>query len=255
MNICQVCTQKPYISFNWQYAKEEKDKALARLASHLQPIRPLKFGHLYQCPVSQNYWFLNDDSSSMYSVPPDKVELLWQWDRHPLVLTTTQIQVLSEIGATETDKYGNGKGEIKIPCRIHRSQNETYDPAIVLITKLPPLKQWQKRIRLGNSNDLIVSSDLALPLSVRRATFNADEINMGFAPTLVKSSDNQYFVLSWAKQIFSYGQLKGKDISLSERPFRRGDNFPIINEDVEQITFFYYDWFEDCDQLIQKSAG
>lgn len=255
MNSCQVCDPKPYICFNWKYAQEGKNQELARFTSHLQPIRPLKLGQLYQCPTSQKYWFLDDTNSFMHSVPADKVELLWQWDRRTLVLTGAQTEVLSKIGAIGLDGYGAGTSELRIPCTIRRTQDEFYDPALVIVTKLPPIQRWQRRVMLGNENDVIAQSDFALPLSVRIATRNAEEINMGFAPTLVKSSDTQYFVLSGPKQIISHGPLKGKDISLSDRPFRRGDNFPIINEDIEQFTFFYYDWSEECHKLIPKSTA
>jgi hypothetical protein len=255
MNSCQLCDQKPYIRFNWKYANEGRNQELARFMSHLQPIRPLKFGYLYQCPASQNYWFLDDDHSFMHSVPSDKVELLWQWDRMSLSFTSTQIEVLSKIGATGSDGYRDGKGEIRVPCTIRRVQDEFYDPALVIVTKLPPIQRWQKRVLIGNKTDVIAQSELALPLSLRIATHNATEISMGFAPTLVKSSDNQYFVLSGPKQIISYGQLKGKDLSLSAKRFRRGDNFPILEEDIDQITFCYYDWYQDCHKLVPKSAG
>jgi hypothetical protein len=251
MNSCQICDPKPRIRFNWKYAQEGKDQELARLASHLQPIRPLKFGQLYQCPASQNYWYLDDTHSFMHSVPADKVELLWQWDRLSLVPTSTQIESLAKIGATGFDGYD----ELRIPCTIRRTQDEFHDPVLVIVTKLPPIERWQKRVMLGNQNDVIAASDLALLLSVRIATRNADEINMGFAPTLVKSSDDQYFVLSGPKQIISHGPLKGKDLSLADRPFRRGDNFPIIDEQIDQMTFWYFDWHEDCHTLIQKSTG
>jgi hypothetical protein len=101
-------------------------------------------------------------------------------------------------------KYANdGSGDIRIPCLVRRTQDELYDPALVVITKLPPIQQGRKRVLLGNNNDSIGQSDLALPLRVHIATLHADEINTGFAPTLVKSRDNQYFVLNWTVQIFS----------------------------------------------------
>lgn len=257
MNNCQICSQKAYISFNWKYANEGKDKDLAGFSNHLQHIRSLKFGHLYQCPISQNYWFLDDDGSLMYSVASDKVELLWQWDSKPLVLTEPQIKVLSEIGATESDKYGNGKGEIKIPCMVRRTQDEVYDPTLVVITKMPPIQPWKRGILLGSPAFSMAQSDFALPLNVRIATLNADEVSMGYAPTLVKSRDNQYFVLNWSKHIFAYGQLRGKDISLAERSFsfRRMDDLPVINENTEQVVFVYYDWYDDCQKLVQRKAG
>jgi hypothetical protein len=254
MKFCLTCTSNRYVSFNWKYATEGKDKKMAMFASHFQLARPLKFGYLYECPSSHRRWFLDDDGANMYFVPAEKAELVERWDKEPLRLSTHQIQILSDIGGTEADKYGNGKGEIKIPCAIQDALGKLHDPTLIVITKMPPIQEWRRQIMLGGPDVSIQPSDFALPLSVRLATLNADELRMGFAPTLVRSSDDQRFLLNWSTQVFSYRHLKGQDISLPEESFdwHQSQEFPIIDENLERVTFLYYDWFKGCQKLTEQ---
>ena len=251
---CPTCDKTPYISFNWDYACEGKDCDMAALAGKLQHCRTLKFGSLHQCTECGLYWFLDDDGFCMHRVTPEKNESLFAWADCVLVPTDDMISRFNDIGATGPDQYGNGKGEIKIPCAIETESGDSYDRALILITKMPPIADWQKSTVLANVVAAIRRSDFALPLDVRLATLNADEIRMGFAPTRVQANDDRYFILNWSPNFFSYGPLKGSDISVCPVSFQETSDIPIVTEDVDRVTYVYYDWFSGCESLIQNAA-
>ncbi|QDT94815.1 hypothetical protein V144x_02470 [Gimesia aquarii] len=231
-----------------------KNPDTALIASKLQHNRALKFGHLYQCSECKLHWFLDDDGLNMHGVTLDKIDLLFEWSDSKYIPTVNQFKILNEIGATGADQYGNGRGTLYIPCRIDTVSGNSIDKALVLITKKPPIDDWRQTIILGNAVSDIEPSDYALPLTVRLANLNADEIRMGFAPTAVQSKDDRYFILNWTPYFFFYGPLLGKDISLCNAEFCYSSDIPIYQGiESDQIAFVYYDWFNGCESLDRSS--
>jgi hypothetical protein len=255
MKNCRTCDKTPYLSFNWEFARDGKDRDdLAALAGNLQRCRALKFGSLYQCSECKLYWFLDDDGFEMHRVTPERNELLFAWSDCELAPSDSDISCFSEIGATGPDLYGNGRGEIKIPCSIKTSSGDSHERALVLITKMPPITDWRKSTALGNVVTVIANSDFALPLNVRLATLNACEIRMGYAPTRVQAYRGRYFILNWSASFFSYKPFRGSNISLCPVSFKETSDIPVVSEDVGRITYVYYDWFMGCESLIQNEA-
>ncbi|MFO1461028.1 MAG: hypothetical protein U1G08_16690 [Verrucomicrobiota bacterium] len=254
MGSCRTCDKSASIFFNWPYAQEKKDRDLAALASGLLLSRALKFGHLYQCHQCSLYWFLDEDSVMMHRVRPERNEALFAWADRDLVPTREAIGRFTDIGATGPDQYGNGKGEIKVPCAIETTAGKWIDRALVLIGKMPPIEYGRKSTLLGDAVASISPSRFALPLAVRLETLRADEIRMGFAPTRVQSGDGRSFVLNGTPSFLSHGTVVGKDISLCHQSSRlTGENL-ILNEEIDQITYVYYDWYAGCESLVSHGA-
>jgi hypothetical protein len=191
----------------------------------------------------------------MERIPPERTALLWEWDAGPIALTAQHLQILEQIGATEADHYGNGRGVLKVPCAIRAKSNEVFDPCLLQITKRPPIAQWQKHVRLGTMGEEIFSSNYALPLEVRLAALQAEELRMGFSPTVVESKDGRTFVLNGSANICSYGSVQGKDLILSHKPFSFSDATPILTENIVQMVYMYFDWYAGCERLIRTTAS
>ena len=249
---CRTCDKIAYISIGWKYALDGTYPEPAAIARNLEHRQSLKFGNLYQCRNCDLYWFLDDDDLNMHRVTPDKTESLFTWAGCELRPTAAQIKRFQEIGATGPDQYGNGRGEITIPGAIETVNGQLHDPALILITKMPPIADWQHQTLLGTDVDTISKSDFALPLDVRLATLSADELLMGYAPTRVQAIDGRNFILNWSPNFFASGQLKGCDISLSSVAFQEGSETPLIDADPQQVTYVYYDWFPGCESLIES---
>jgi len=164
------------------------------------------------------------------------------------------IACFANLGPTGADKYGNGRGQVTVPCSIETKKGVRHDRALVLITKIPPIADWQSSTILGNAVATIEPSEFALPLAVRLAALNADEVRMCFAPTRVESSGGRRFILNGSPSFFSYGPIKGCDMSLAATDWRESADIPIVSEDTGAITYVYYDWFSGCESLITTKA-
>jgi hypothetical protein len=175
--------------------------------------------------------------------------LVAEWDAHSLLPSETDIEVMREIGGTESDLYGNGEGEFKFPCRVNWTNGGSSDPCVIIVTKQPPLSEWQHRTGLFAEVASVEPSGYALPPDVRVATYNAPEVSMGFCPVRLKSPSGAPFVINGPCDVFWHGDLKGCQISLDASVMRHRDNTSIINTPIDAISFVYCDWFDGCEDL------
>ncbi len=246
---CKVCDSPPRIAFNWQYAQENESSELNALFNNLKPVKRLKFGHLYSCQLCGLNWLLEDSQYAMARVPNDRMNILNEWDSKKLSINQEQLHVLDSIGGTEP-RYWMGRDEvIMIPCAISTCAGVRIDPALIWITKRPPIDAFTSRIRLYQDIGVVEPSRYALPMEVRRATFLAPEISMGFSPTRVVAKDGTPFVLHWATSLFNQDGITGSEITLSKKPFRREESVKIAEADTAHATYFFADWFEGAEKL------
>ncbi len=236
--------------FNWKYAKEGKDRGFSKLASQLECVRPLKYGHLYRHKKREQFWYLDDDEIHMSRIQKGDLDNLLEWDSRELTLSSEQVNILSSIGATEADNDGNGRGVFKIPCAVTNRSGQVLDPCLIKISKQPPYIQSEKSVLLGNKVNEIAPTSYALQSNVRVATYKAEELRMGFAPTFVKTIEGQLFILNWTMDIFFYDGIQGKDIELSREDHSLDAVAPIIGLSDVSFVNIYIDWYEGCESLL-----
>ena len=73
-------------------------------------------------------------------------------------------------------------------------------------------------MRNGETTEIaeINPSPYALPLAVRVATSKADEIRMGFAPTMVNLPNGELLALNWSQHFLVKDDIDASKVSLSE---------------------------------------
>jgi hypothetical protein len=126
---------------------------------------------------------------------------------------------------------------------------ERIDPAVVWITKRPPIDVFTGRIRLYQNIGAVEPSRFALPMDVRRATVLAQEIRMGFSPTRVVATTGRPFVLHWATSLLYQDGVTGSEIRLSPKPFRMDESVTVAEADFTHATYFFADWFKGAEGL------
>ena|GEM_PF-1979476 len=246
---CKVCDDPPHTAFNWLYAQKNRDHALHALFNQLKQVKSLKFGHLYACPLCGLNWFLDDARSTMTRVPNDQRAILNEWNESQLSIEQEHLRVLDAIGGTAPRYWMGLDGVIALPCAISMRSGERIDPAVVWITKRPPIDVFTSRIRLYQNIGAVEPTRFALPMNVRRATVFADEVSMGFAPTRVVATNSTPFILHWATSLFDQGGITGSEIRLSAKCFRRDESITIAEADLTHATYFFADWFEGAENL------
>jgi len=230
------------ISFHWK-----RDNNLAK---NLILVEPLKYGFLYKHKHFNQYWYLDGDEEYMHRVRNYQYDTLMEWNEKKITLSSDQITILDTIGATEADRFGNRRGKIKIPARVVLISGKTIDPCLIQISKLPPFIYEDKTIIFGDKVREIEPTKFALSQEVRTESYSANELRMGFAPTLVETRNRDQFILNWSNDIFQYGDIRGEDIILSHTKYTFDIVAPILGTNEMKYYLVYFDWYEGCESLL-----
>lgn len=237
---CSHCDAGKTISFNWDHAKTATRADDKRDLSIFVEPKPLRFGTLFRCKVCGSPWYLSgDDPQMMSNVPRERIPLINQWNERPVVLSDEQVAILRKIGRTPSDVYGNRREFHETPCAIKTRQGEEIQMAIVSMQRHAPFEYW-RNCRLATDIAQISPSPFALPLAVRKATSQADEIRMGFAPTLVDLPGGKSIILNWAQNFFQRDGCDTSAIKVSSKEFDMGA-LPEIYSGPDSVIYFVAD--------------
>lgn len=220
---CPSCDGTNFINFNWEFAVTGNVPELAKYPKYLVPSEKLKNGSLWKCQVCENWWYLNETQNQMNAVPKERQGLLVRWNSLPLEPLIDMVKTLSEIGATPPDIYGNGQGEIRVPCRVITKSNETYDCAWICFAQGPPLDLWPSKTFLLDEVLRIEPSPFALPKEIRVATADAEEVRMCFSPTMIEAPDRKLICLNGTNDFFVDSRYKPDEMKLAQPGFHERD--------------------------------
>ncbi len=236
---CQTCGSGATISFNWEYAKTTVRPDARRDLSIFVSPQKMRWGTLFQCSSCGQPWYLDGNSQFMNLVPRERIGLIQKWNEHPILIGSEYRSKLEDISHTPPDLYGNGSQYHETPCGVITKSGERIDVAIVSIQRHPPFEAW-RQYRLASEIESIYPSPYALPLPVRVATARADEIRMGFAPTLIELPNGQVVILNWAQNFFVREGCDASAIVLSQKKLDM-KNPPEIYSQPNNITYFVAD--------------
>lgn len=194
---CPACEAGKLISFNWHYYRERgADDSTHDLAS-FEPWQDLRYGSLFRCRACARPWHLDGAGEMMTIVPEGRLDLILEWSRAEIILPANVLGTLGEIGPTPPDHYGNGREYAETPCGVVTRRGERIDAAIVSIQRDAPVEEWRPS-RLASELADAYPSPYALPLDVRLASTQADEVRMGYAPSFIELPDGKRFTLNWS---------------------------------------------------------
>ncbi len=204
-----------------------------------------KFGALYHCSFCGQYWFQTDDRKRVGRIQERLLPLAQHWNRTPLSIDEPLLHKLAAIGGTTRAFYQY----IGVPCVVQNTSGEQHDKALVMFSKQPPYFWYQpETVHFADEIQDIHPSTYALPLDVRRATFEKEEISMGFAPVGIVDSQGHEYTLSWAANFLDVHGLKGEESRLSGR--QRGWKKRLSPTPVQH--YYFVDWFPECEQVLLK---
>ena len=238
---CKLCLAGKLDSFNWTNAKstwakakfnqtdakfyEAGTKANAGTTREINVPPPgafvifqsLRYGTLYRCKICGEVWYLDGTEGMMSFVQQARVPLILKWSEQEIVLSETILAKLDAIGRTPPDIFGNGCQYSETPCGVQTILGESIDLAVVSFQQHAPFESWRES-RLGSEIADVYESPYALPLDVRIATSQADELRMGFAPTTVEVPDGRQFTLNWRPNFWARSDCRASDVKLSRQP-------------------------------------
>lgn len=232
-----------WTGMNWRIAGERKDDDMAAVAARLSRREKLKLGWRYECLRCATHWFLDEEESWIARVPHDRRDAVLEWSRRDLSVDENSMSVLRSIGATPPDLYGNGSDAVVVPCQIVLASGASHERALFCFQRRPPLTV--DAFAFADDVVEVAPSDFALSPTVRVATTRAAEVSMGYAPTGVRTSHGDQFVLNWTTHFVSYGSLRGADITLDHAAKATGRILPESAGVVRVIA----DWSEQSPGL------
>jgi hypothetical protein len=249
---CPLCDgNEGMIQFNWQIARTQPESEFAPYASSLSRKSNLKWGTLHFCPTCGRAWYLDGLQEKMTLVPKEKETLLTEWSSSPLYLTPELWAKAKAIGATPAHVFSGDKYFAEVPCRVVTREGETLDKCLLTFKTAPPLENYQSKVRFLKDVADILPSDFALPASIRAATSRSQQEKTGRAPTRVTSPEGREFCLNWTVNFFDTKGFRGKDARLATQKLKpKGGRIRVINEPIDDITFFIGDWSEKTRELF-----
>lgn len=236
---CERCGAGSTTSFNWQYAKTRVSPDSKHDLSVFVERKALRYGVLYRCQACGQTWYLFGDPELMNFVPADRLPLIERWNERPVILPAWFAAQLRAIGSTPPDIYGNGGRYQDTPCAVTTVDGDRIDIAVISIQRHAPFEE-SRTCRLATEIETLSASPHALPLDVRIASSQAQEVSMGFAPTLVETADGELVVLNWRQSFFVWRDCKASDVVISHRPFD-WENLPPVYGGTQNVVHFVAD--------------
>lgn len=244
---CPSCDGSHDSTFYWK----EKTTKFNEYKKYILPIKNLKYGTLYQCRICRIHWYFDPESQIMYVIDKKNLEVLNKWNSKKFLLSEKILTELKKIKENPIGIYGINSKHLIFPCSVLTKKNIRYDKAIIKITYLPPLKWYEDAnfVLFCDEIQSILPSPYALPIEVREATSMAQEVRMGFAPTVVQSTGGKIFVLNGETNFFDYQGLIGKDIQLPDG-LSKEKEMEYHDSSGNNSTYCFYADYDLCQNII-----
>ena len=237
---CTACGAGASVSFNWAYARKRGASEDKERIALFALWRPLRRGQLHRCRMCQAIWHLDGDAQDMTHVENERLDLVLAWDREPIGVPPDIVAIAEKIGPTPPDVYGNGHERRVTPCAITTVSGTTFETALICVQLDAPV-QAHMQFRLGSEIASIRESPFALPAEVRRASSRAEEMRMGFSPTLIEMLDGRRFVMNGMTSFMVVDGYDASEARVVTGSFFREDPSPAFVEKPKDPVYFIVD--------------
>jgi hypothetical protein len=214
--------------------------------------KALRRGTLFRCRECDAVWHLDGYAEWMTSVSSERLPLVLDWNREPIVLSPATCDVIERIGPTPPDLYGNGKEQRVTPCAVTTRSGQRYGRAMICVQRDAPVQDFM-RFRLGSEIAEIYESPFALPRAVREASSRAHEMRMGFYPTLIETLDGKRFVLNGMTSFMATEGYAASDARAVDGSYFSEDPAPSVVETPNDVIWFIVDG--DPGWTVERSAS
>lgn len=228
------------MSFNWRYANERRSPEDLSQIALFAYWKELRRGTLYRCRVCDEVWHLDGDAERMTHVQSERLPLVLDWNRKPIVLPPAVSNVIERIGPTPPDVYGNGKERRVTPCEVISRSGERFETAMICVQQDAPV-QDHMRFQLGSEVAEVSESSFALPRAVREASSRAEEMRNGFSPTLIEMPDGKRFVMNGMTSFMATQGYTASDAHVVNGSYFSEHPTPSFVETPNDVIYFIVD--------------
>lgn len=205
---CPVCIDENTITFSENFLRSEYN-------AKLDKAEAVGATWLYKCADCNSDFY--KEKSMYHKLTESSKQVLIAFFKRDLVLNKMFKDQASQIGITE-----NYNGDKLIPAKIELNNGVVHEIARIQLSKNPPMEfdfdSFESIVYMDEVKS-ISSSDFALSKEIREESKNADELRMGFYPTVLKTTDNRKVVINSLALFFDSHPIKGSDLELANETF------------------------------------
>ncbi|MCZ4429701.1 hypothetical protein O3S81_08320 [Agrobacterium sp. SOY23] len=176
----------------------------------------------------------------MTHVQPERLPLVLEWNQKVISIPSSASIIIDRIGSTPPDIYGNGRDSRVTPCEVTSQTRERFETAMICVQRDAPV-QHHMRFRLGSEIAEVRESQLALPRVVREASSRAEEMRMGFSPTLIEMPDGKRLVMNGMTSFMANKGYAASDARVVSDSFLGESQLPDFIAIPSDIIYFIID--------------
>jgi hypothetical protein len=237
---CEACGAGASVWFNWQYANDRQTPEDLRRIAFFAQWKELRRGTLYHCRICDEVWHLDGKAEQMTHVSSERQPLVLEWDREETAVPSDISEMVERIGPTPPDVYGNEQDRRITPCKVVTRSGEVFETAMICVQLDAPV-QDHMLFRLGSEIAEVSASAFALPREVREASSRAQEMRMGFSPTLIEVPDGKRFVMNGMTSFMVEPGYEASDARLIDGSYFSEDPPPRIVGTPTNLVYFIFD--------------
>ncbi|MCB1219196.1 MAG: hypothetical protein H7A35_05880 [Planctomycetales bacterium] len=179
-------------------------------------------GILHICTRCNADWYLDHASGFLLRIPAGCLDKARSWDAGMEKPAKVLAELLLNIGSVGFAAFQRRMKWLMFPCCVRDHAGVWHEKAFVILSASMPLPEWQKGESALSDAAHVEQSRFALPLDIRRESYNAMEIAMGFNPTSIRTSSGRCFNLWPNTDFMDKDGIIGSECSLATDvdPFR-----------------------------------
>ncbi len=190
----------------------------------------------YQCSICKSIFYKEVEMFQRFA--NGQIEILKEFDSHNLELNEKLKIELNSIGLSD-DLHMNKTAPVKVLLK----NGKTIDFATIRISKKPPIGYYFdhfKEVIFIDKVEAIEKSEFGLSKKIREKAKNAEEMRMGFYPTVLGASNGEKVVINGKPLFFRNGKIKRADLKLENESWDH------------RVTYVYEEKIEEQVIVISK---
>jgi hypothetical protein len=221
---CPVCYDKTISGFG-------KGALEADHNSKLDNVEEIENIQIYKCSKCQTFFYTEGVIYNTISL--DKIQSLKKFAKWEMLLDKDTVAKLEQIGITQCWSLYK-----EVPAKIEHINGETYDFATFIISDTTPsglnLEIYDKIIFIDEVKS-IEPSKYSLSKEIRNKTEEAEEMGMGFYPTVLKTKNNEKIVINGRPLFFKNEHIVGSELTLANEDWNHNKEYIYENEINNQV--------------------
>ncbi|MFH0894150.1 MAG: hypothetical protein V2A54_06925 [Bacteroidota bacterium] len=218
---CPVCYDSNTIGFGTDYLESKFD-------SRIEQSDKIGDVQTYRCSLCKSEFYKEGDIFQRFA--KGQIKILEEFVNLDLELNEKLKGDLEKVGLTFDWKMNR-----QAPSKVILKNGEIFDFATVQVSSNPPIGYFYDhfvRIVFIDNVESIKPSEFGLLKEVREKTKDAEEMRMGFYPTVLKTKDGKKVVVNGQSLFFKTEEIKGADLELANEFWNQREKY-IYEDKIE----------------------